>query len=181
MRRGFTPAVVVLLCAARGYAQDASPGGTALEDLDRASRTMVERCGPAVVRVEADRPLLLRALAGNPEENRVVEECLRAQGARESVAAAGFLVDEEGLILTTSSVAGGGAGEIRVTFPGRGSRDGTLVGEDSLAGVALVRVRRVEGVRRLSLAEAAPPSGALTLLLAPSFQEAPTLLMGFVT
>jgi len=181
------PAAALLLAAAApGLAQDAAPQEdaqrrSAFEDLDRAARAIVERCGPAVVRVEADRPVTLRAVAATVEARRLIEASLRRVCAQESVTGTGFLVDDAGLVLTTAAAAGSGASAIRVGFPGRGVREGTLVGEDALSGVALVRVGPVEGVRALRLAEGPPAAGALALLLAPSPLEAPVLHLGFVT
>ena len=133
--------------------QDPSAGrGGALEDLDRASRALVDRAGPAVVRVEAERTLRLRVVVDSPAERRTIEERLRSFGPRESV-----------------------------TFPGAGTREGSLVGEDPLAGVALVRVGPVEGVRAIRLSDREPGAGTLSLLLAPEGGEAPALHFGFIT
>ncbi len=189
MRVGLAPrstaagAAVLLALAGtgpRGLAQDASSGGNALEEVDRAVRGILERCDPAVVRVEGERTLRLRVVAGTEGERLAMEERLRAFGPRESVSAAGFLVDEEGLVLTTTAAAVD-PGAIRVTFPRGAVRDATLLGEDPLSGVALVRVAPVEGTRALHLAEAEPRRGALSLLLAPQGEEPPTIHLGFVT
>lgn len=176
------PAAAVLLAlAAAAPAEEPPPGPGALEELDRAARSIVERCAPAVVRVEGERPVRLRVVAESPEARHRIEETLRLHGARETVMAAGFLVDAEGLVLTTSAAAGGGTTSIRVYFPDRGVREGRLVGEDVEAGVALVRVPPAEGVSPLLLSGRECGPGALTLLLAPSGSDAPFLRLGFVT
>ena len=179
--RGLPAAAALLLAAATGRSQEAPPSaGGALEELDRASCAIVDRCGPAVARVDAERPVHLRLLVDDPSARRNLEELLRGVGAHENVSASGFLVDGEGLVLTASAVAGGAPTSIRISFPGRGAREGTLVGEDPVSGVALVRVAPLEGVRPLDLAGGTARAGALTLLLAPA-AEAPTLRLGFVT
>ena len=155
--------------------------GGALEDLDRAARAVVERCGPAVVRVEGERSARLRVVASSAEERRRLEEKLRAFGPREAVEASGFLLEEPGLVLTTSSAAGRGSLSIRVVFPGGVVREGRLAGEDPLSGVALVRVEPVEGVRALRLSDREPRPGTVSLLLAPQDRGPPGLHFGFVT
>lgn len=174
-------ATVLLAAAAPALGQEAPPAGNALEELDRAACDIVGRCSPAVVRVESDRPARFRAVAPTDEARRIIEAQLRLAAAVESVAGTGFLVDEGGLVLTTSAAAGDGVSAIRITFPGRGVHPGRLLGEDPISGVALVRVRPVPGVQALRFAEGTPRAGALTLLLAPSPQAAPTLNLGFVT
>lgn len=184
MRPGLAAAAFALALGAsgpRGSAQDAAAAGEpALRDLDRASQALVERCGPSIVRVEADRSLRLRVIAGTDEERRALEEQLRAFGPRESVDAAGFLVDEAGFVVTTSAVAEG-AGSIRVTFHRGTVLQGSLVGEDPLSGVAVVRVAPPEGVRALRLSGEAARPGALSLFLVPQAGEPPALHLGFVT
>jgi len=161
-------------------AQDAAPGGTNLEGLEREVRAILARCDSAVVRVEGERVARFGVVARTVEARLALEERLRAFGPRESVSAAGFLAEEEGLVLTTSA-ASTGAGAIRVTFPGGTVREGKLLGEDLLAGVALVRVDPVEGTRALRLSAAEPGRGAVSLLLAPRGEEPPTIHLGFVT
>src|SRR5258706_5916 len=161
-------------------AQDAAPGGTNLEGLEREVRAILARCDSAVVRVEGERVARFGVVARTVEARLALEERLRAFGPRESVSAAGFLAEEEGLVLTTSA-ASTGAGAIRVTFPRGALRGGKLLGEDLLAGVALVRVDPVEGTRALRLSAAEPGRGAVSLLLAPRGEEPPTIHLGFVT
>lgn len=169
-------------------AEEPPAPGNALEALDGASRAIVERCGPAVVRVDAERVVHLRMiLPEGPAREGGIGEAAGVGGAegrsveaRESVAAAGFLVDAGGLVVTTAAVAGGRPAALRVTFPGGVVREGALVGEDPLSGVALLRVEPVEGVKPLPLADGEAAPGAVTLLLAPSGSH-PTLRLGFVT
>jgi serine protease Do len=175
---GAAAAILLLAAPPRLLAQDAS-AGSPLEELDRAARAVVARSAPAVVRIDAERSLRLRVVAGSAEERRAIERSLRDFGPRESVTAAGFLVDDEGLVLTTAAVASG-ATTIRVSFPRGPVREGSLVGEDPLAGVALLRVGRVEGVRALRISGGAAEVGALALFLAPAGEEVP-LHLGFVS
>ena len=172
MRAVSAPAAAALLLvglggpgigADRAAAQDEAPGANALEALDRAVRAVVDRCAPAVVRVEAERDVHLQVVVQAEDERRRLEEVLRRTPPRESVVAAGFLVDEAGLVLTTTAVAGG-ATTIRVHFPRGEEREGEILGEDALAGVALVRVAPVEGVRalRFSTRDARPRRSDLT-------------------
>ena len=167
-------ALVLGASARRGLAQDP------LGDLDRAARALVEKCAPAVVRVEATRSLSLRPACGNDEERRTIEEALRKDPATETVSSSGFLVDASGLVLTTSAVSGK-ALSFRVTFPGGLDREGKLLGEDPLAGVALLQVEAVEGARALRFSEREAAPGTLTLLLAPQEAEGPALHFGFLT
>jgi serine protease Do len=173
-------ALALAFPGARVLGQDAPPAAGPLQELDRAAQALVEQCGPSVVRVEAERRLNLRVVAGSPEEQRQLEERLRAFAARESVEAAGFLVDDSGLVLTTSAAACSDAA-IRVVFPKGPARAGTFVGEDPITGVALVRVEPVEGTKALRLSTAEPRPGALSLLLAPRGEEPHVLHMGFVS
>ncbi len=181
MGRRRLPAALAALAfsAARALAQDAA-SGNALEDLERASRALVERCAPAVVRVEGERTAQLRILETGPEERRALEEKLLRFMPRESVSAAGFVVDEGRWVVTTSAAAAG-ANRVRVTFDRGAVRDGTLVGEDGIAGVALLRIEHVEGVAplRLSAREARP--GTISLLLAPEEGGPAALHFGFLT
>jgi len=167
-------ALAVGLAGARGYAQDP------LEALDRAARDVVDRCAPSVVRIEAEREPPFQVAGTGDEERRKIEDSLRRSPLREVVSAAGFLVDESGLVLTTSAVAGG-AKTLRVLFPDGAVRSGEFLGEDGLSGVALVRVAPVEGLKALHLSERAVRSGVLTLFLAPQEGDAPALHLGFVT
>lgn len=180
MRRAFVPAAAAVLALglspARVRAQEADP----LEALDRAGRALSERCSPAVVRVDAERGLRLRVVADTEEERRSMEESLRRSTARESVSAAGFLLDDEGLVLTTSAVTGG-ATSLRVLFPGGAEREGVVLGEDDLAGVALLRIPPVEGIRSLRFSERDARPGTLSLFLAPEGDGSPGLRIGFVT
>lgn len=173
-------ALALAASGSRGFGQDPAGDASPLKELDRAAQALVERCGPSVVRVEMERRLNLRVVAGTPEEQRALEERLRAFAARESVEAAGFLVDEAGFVLTTSAAACGDSA-IRVSFPKGPARAGALVGEDPITGVALVRVDPVEGVRALRLSAAEVRPGALSLLLAPRGEEPHELHMGFVS
>ena len=188
MRSRLAPVAAVLLGVAllgglglpsTARAQDAPPADP-LESLDRAVTALADRCGPAVVRVQAVRTLRLQAVAANEEERREIEERIRRFGPRESISASGFLVDDSGLVLTTSAVAGRADG-IEVTFPSGSVREGELVGQDLLAGVALLRVPVVEGVKALRLSEREARAGTVSLLLGPREVEAPVLRLGFVT
>ncbi len=173
-------ALVLGLSGAPVRAQEAAGEAEPLEALDRAARALADRCCPAVVRVDAERGLRLRVVAESEEERRTMEESLRRSPARESVSAAGFLLDDSGLVLTTSAVAGG-ATSLRVLFPGGAERAGEVLGEDDLAGVALLRIPPVEGVRALRLSGREALPGTLSLFLAPEGADSPGLRLGFVT
>lgn len=182
MVRGVTAAVSTLVLAAagsRGVAQDA-PAANSLEALDRDAQAVMEKASPSVVRVEADRSVRFRVVAGDEEQRRTTEAQLLKFAPRECVAAAGFVV-EDGEYVVTTSAAACGAVAIRVTFAGGAVREGSLVGDDPISGAALVRVARVEGAAPLRFSEREPRAGTLTLFLARAGDESPSLQLGFVT
>jgi len=183
VRSGFAVAAAGALAlgasGSRSLAQDAAPGDV-LDALDRASRAVVERCSPAVVRVEAVRRISLRPDAANEQERLLMEDVLRRNPAQETVSSSGFLMDESGLVLTTSAVTGR-ALSFRVIFPGGQERAGEFLGDDPLAGVALLQVGAVEGVKALRFSGREATPGTLTLFLAPQESEGPALHLGFVT
>lgn len=168
----------VALAAAPAFAQEVDD---ALSALDRATRALARRAAPAVVRVDAERILSLRVVGEPGAERTRLEDLLRRSTAREAVTASGFVVDAGDLVVTTTAVVDARSHFIRVTFAGGTVRDGHLVGTDSLAGVAVVRILPVDGVTPLSLGSATPESGALGVLLGRALDETPTLQLGLIS
>ncbi len=171
-----TATLLLLATAGAAAAQDA------LESLDRDVRALAERCGPAVVRVEAERVARLRAVPDAAEGERLrIEAVLRTHAPRERLGATGFLV-EEGIVLTTAELGDRPLQSLRVRFLGGAERDGRVLGVDGIAGVAVLRVEPVEGVRALSLVvEARPSAGSVVVLLGRARALAPSMELGLVT
>jgi serine protease Do len=149
--------------------------------LDKAVRRLYHRASPAVVRVDAERVLALRVVNAQGLERVQLEDLLRRCTARESVTATGFLVDEEGLVITTTSAVDRRSESVRVTFSGGVVRDAHLIGMDRIAGVALLRVLPVPGVKPLHFHEGDVDLGSVGILIGRSLDDAPSLGQGFVS
>ncbi|MFF1926068.1 S1C family serine protease [Streptomyces sp. NPDC058221] len=78
---------------------------------------------------------------------------LHVSGATESGTGTGFVLDDQGHILTNNHVVApaGSSGEITVTFSGGETADAEIVGKDSGYDLAVVKVSGVSGLKPLPL------------------------------
>ncbi|MHC4922648.1 MAG: S1 family peptidase, partial [Planctomycetota bacterium] len=167
--------------AAAALAQDADDKAGTLEKLDRSLQTLVEKASPAVVRLDVERTLSLKVVAGTAQEKKRLEDALNRYAPVESVTATGFLVDDEGHVVTTAAAVGPRANKVRATFSRGTERTGRFMGADELAGVALVKVEPVDGVEPLNLRDECPRVGSITVLLGHAGKRDPVVRWGLLS
>jgi S1-C subfamily serine protease len=139
MKNAILAALVVLGLSGVARAEE-----SLLARLEREVRDLARKAGPAVVKVTGS--------TTSPFLGREVPEVLEALLSRSGTVGTGFLVSEDGLVVTTHRIARG-AGKARVEFGNGEVRDGEVLGSDPFYQVAVVRVEPVEGVEPLPLSE----------------------------
>lgn len=118
----------------------------------------VERTGgltsvelPQAARDNGDRPA--DSVAGIAASALPSVVTLHVSGAGESGTGTGFVLDDDGHILTNNHVVApaGGSGDITVTFSGGETASAEIVGKDSGYDLAVVKVKGVSGLKPLPL------------------------------
>ncbi len=122
-------------------------------DLSEAFVAIAETVTPAVVRIETLRPARERQIPSPFRRFFGPEEEGRPDGEPrlEPVGGSGFLVSDDGFILTNDHVVQG-AREIRVHLPDRRSFEAEVVGTDPFTDVAVIRIQG-EGLPHLSFGD----------------------------
>jgi len=112
-------------------------------DLSGAFTNLAEAVTPAVVRIESTRPGVVTPTTQVPEAFRRFFDQPRSGDAGEPeprvASGSGFVVSEDGYILTNNHVVEG-ADEVRVFFPDRRYMSARIVGNDPFTDVAVIKV-----------------------------------------
>jgi len=132
-------ALGVLLTGAPVVAQEDAPATVATCDVPAADLSVAdvaERVNPAVVTIIN----LQRADAGQPEDiGGIIGGEQPGGGPRPAGTGSGFIIDREGHVVTNAHVVGG-ASDLLVAFEDGREVDATLVGQDDLLDIAVVKL-----------------------------------------
>lgn len=141
------------------FAGPARAGESVMQGLEREIRDIVDRAGPAVVKVTAVNmvPLVRRSPKGADEGAEGSEESASDRTAgpplvRTSRVGTGFLVSADGLVLTTEDVVAAGAKTATVWFPNGEVRSADVLGRDDFFRVAVLKIDSPPAVEPLVLA-----------------------------
>lgn len=145
----------------------ARAGESAMQGLEREIRAIVDRAGPAVVKVTAmsETPLLRPVPGGRSGDEKGAEKASDEDASpppvlRTSRVGTGFLVSADGLVLTTDDVVAGGAKTATVWFANGEVRSADVLGRDDFFRVAVLKIDAVPAVEPLVLAADEPPAVA---------------------
>ncbi len=109
-------------------------------DLSEAFTNLAEAVTPAVVRIETRRTVAARSRDEVPEQFRQFYDENRDGRPRSAISGgSGFIVSEDGYILTNNHVVEG-ATDLRVYFPDRRYFEARVVGADPFTDVAVIKV-----------------------------------------
>jgi serine protease Do len=123
-------------------------------ELSDAFTSLAETVTPAVVRIESRRTVSSRQGAGNvPEQFRRFFDIPEQDRPRSSISGgSGFIVSEDGYILTNNHVVEG-ATDLRVYFPDRRYFPARVIGADPFTDVAVIKVDVGERLPAMSLGD----------------------------
>ena len=119
---------------------EASPVGLAVPAEASSVAEVVQAVGPAVVRINASRTVTSQAPAIPDEFRRFFGNRIPRQAPQErteSGVGSGFIVSEDGLILTNAHVVEG-SDTVRVTLKDGRTFEGTVLGSDPVTDVAVI-------------------------------------------
>jgi S1-C subfamily serine protease len=162
-----------------GLVSPSSAGESVLGRLQVEIRKLARDARPAVVKVTAVRERALTAPWGESRDEDGVS--LRALLRQSTSVGTGFLVSEDGLVLTTHRIAEAAEGA-KVEFPDGTIRNAEILGHDPFFQVAVLKVEPAEGVRPLALAPASEcVPGSLGLLVGNGLGVSGNMSLGIVT
>jgi S1-C subfamily serine protease len=116
-----------------------SPSGVALQGGNFIA-TAVDQVGPAVVRIDAQREVMA---SGNPVMDRFFGSNRPMQPRIEEGLGSGFILAEDGVIVTNAHVVDG-ADRVVVTLKDGREFEGEVMGADSVTDVAVIRIEATD-------------------------------------